>query len=331
MSDISDSTWNRYFGTFLEFKRQAGLQLSRHAHRLERNIAKHASVDVQREMNRSKGEWGDAFLRVRSKRFQSVLALFDVHDKNCDPFWRRVAVDTAFRLQPEKIILPGDLFDLPEFSKFAKDPRSFELLERIAWVHAFLRDLREACPDAEITITEGNHEFRLLRHLSEESPAMRVILSDLHKFTVPKLLGLEDFQVNFVARADLAAWNEVDIKRQLRKNYIIFWDALLFGHFPEMRSMGYPGASGHHHRHVVWSDYSPQFGPMEWHQSGCGHAREASYMPGETFANGFLIAHVDTQHRRTQFEYVDVSHSRACVGGKFYERDAHEPIPDLVK
>lgn len=328
-SDISEATWNRYFGTFIEFKRQAGIQLSRHAHRLELNIAKHASVDVQRSMNEQKADWGEAYLRSFSKRFQSVLVLTDIHDKSCDPFYRRVSLDTARRLQPEKIVIPGDLFDLPEFSKHTKDPRSFELLSRIAWVHAFLGELREACPSAEITVTEGNHEFRLLRHLAEESPAMMVVLADLHGFTVSKLLGLDQFELNYVARGDLTAWNEKAIKDQIRKNYVLLYNSVLFGHYPDMRHMGYPGASGHHHRHELWSSYSPQFGPMEWHQIGCGHVREASYMAGETFANGFLICHVDTERRRTQFEYADVSHHRACVGGKFYERTDLEPVPDM--
>ena len=328
-SDISEATWNRYFGTFLEFKRQARLQLSRHAHRLELNVARHASVDPQRDMNVEKSGWEGAFARDRSTRFQSVLVATDQHDLNCDPFYRRVLVDTARRLQPEKIVFPGDLFDLPEFSKHTKDPRSFELLARVNWVHEFLKDMREAAPEAEMTLVEGNHEFRLLRHLAEESPAMMVVLADLHGFTVSKLLGLEKFDVNFVARADLTAWNEVSIKAQLRKNYLIQHRCLLFGHYPDMRNMGYPGASGHHHRHLLWSSYSPTFGPMEWHQVGCGHRREASYMAGETFANGFLICHVDTLSLRTQFEYVDVSHTRACVGGKFYERAGDEPVLDL--
>jgi hypothetical protein len=39
---ISDATWNRHFGTFEEFKRQAGIKLTRQQHGLERHIAKHA-------------------------------------------------------------------------------------------------------------------------------------------------------------------------------------------------------------------------------------------------------------------------------------------------
>ena len=330
-SDISESTWNRYFGTFEEFKRQAGIILSRHAHRLEKSIAKHASVDKLRDLNAEKRSFEGTYLRPSSKRWQSALVLADLHDRHCDPFYRRVALDTAARVQPEKVILNGDIFDLPEFSKHFQDPRTFNILDRIKWVHAFLGDLRIAAPDAEITFVEGNHEARLLRHLSEQTPAMLTVLADLHGFTAAKLLGLDRYELNYVARMDLTAFTEADIKGQLRKNYTVQWDgALLFGHFPDMRRMGIPGASGHHHRHEVWSAYSPVHGAWEWHQTGCGHQREASYCAGEKWQNGFLIAHCDTLTKRTQFEYVDLSHSAAMVGGKFYQRTDEEPILDLL-
>lgn len=331
-SAISDATWNRYFGTFDEFKRQAGITLSRHAQRLEKSIAKHASVDTMRAMNADKRQWEGAYLRPSSRRWQTALVASDLHDVHCDPFFRRVLLDTAARVQPEKIVLNGDVFDLPEFSRHFQDPRSFNLLDRIRWVHGFLGDLRQAAPDAELIFTEGNHEFRLLRHLGEETPAMMTVLADLHGWTVPKLLGLDRFEVNYVARADMTAFTERDIKAQLRKNYVTLWDnALLFGHFPEMRAMGVPGASGHHHKHIVWTAYSPTHGPYEWHQTGCGHQREASYCNGEKWANGFLLCHTDTRSRRTAFEYVDVSHPHAVVGGRFYERTAREPVLDLSR
>jgi len=327
-SRYAESAWNKHYGTFHEFKRQAGIVLSRHQHRMERDIAKHASVDVLRNLNLEKAGREGTYRRPSNRRWQSVLVASDVHDITCDPFYLRVIYDTAERLQPEQIVLNGDIFDLPEFGKYPQDPREYQPLKRITWVHDFLATLRKRAPDATITYTEGNHEFRLLRHMAEATPALMTVLSDLHGFTVPKLLGLDKFEVNFVARADLTAWNEAGIKTELRKNYVTLYDALLFGHFPEQRHMGYPGANGHHHRHALWSAYSPVFGPYEWHQIGCGHRREARYTPGEQWGNGFLICHVDTATKRTQFEYVDVTHEHAVVGGKFYCRTEAEPVSD---
>lgn len=323
-SQISESTWNRHFGTFEEFKRQAGVILSRHAHRLEKNIALHASKDRQRAMNEQKNGWEDAYLRPHCGRFQTALVCSDIHDIACDPFYWRILVDTAHRVQPEKIVLNGDIFDLPEFSKYTQDPRTFDPTARIKWVHSLLRAFREACPDAEITFIEGNHEFRLLRHLTEATPALMTVLSELHGMTVPQLLGLEQFELNYVARMDLAAFNEADIKKELSKNYVLLWDSILLHHFPEGRSMGYPGANGHHHKHIVWNSYSPIFGSYEWHQLGCGHVPRASYCAGEKWSQGFLLAHVDTHNKHTQFEYIDTSFQHAIVGGRFYQRNEEE-------
>jgi hypothetical protein len=322
-SEISESTWNRHFGTFHEFKRQAGIVLSRHAHGLERAIAKHASKDVQRRMNVEKSGWEDAYLRPSSKRFQTVLVASDIHDIECDPFWRRCFIDTAKRVQPEKVVINGDALDLPEFGKYGVDPREWDVIGRIKWLHAFLNDIRVSCPETEIIYIEGNHEARLIRHLGEATPALKVVLSDLHGFTVPRLLGLDAYQVNYIARMDLAAFSERDMKQELAKNYLVMYDCLMAHHFPEGRNMGVPGFNGHHHKHIVWPFYSPQFGSSEWHQLGCGHARAATYCAGEKWALGFMLCHVDTQKKHTQFEYVELR-DHAMIGGRFYERSADE-------
>lgn len=322
-SDISESTWNRHFGTFHEFKRQAGIVLSRHAHALERDIAKHASKDVQRRMNVEKSGWEDVYLRPSSKRFQTVLVASDIHDIECDPFWRRCFIDTAKRVQPEKIVINGDALDLPEFGKYGVDPREWDVIGRIKWLHAFLEELRLGCPDAEIIYIEGNHEARLIRHLGEATPALKVILSDLHGFTVPKLLGLDAYQVNYIARMDLAAFSERDLKQELAKNYVVMYDCLLAHHFPDGQKLGYPGFNGHHHRYFAWSHYSPQFGSYQWLQLGAGHRRAASYCAGEKWNMGFLLSHVDTHTKSVQMEYIDVR-DHSMIGGRFYQRTVEE-------
>lgn len=324
-SEISESTWNRHFGTFEQFKRSAGVTLSRHQHRLELDVAKHAGADNYRSMNVDKAGWADKYQRPSKARFATVLVGNDIHDIECDPFWRRCFIDTAKRVQPERIVLNGDVFDLPEFGKYPVDPRTWDVVGRIKWVHEFLRDLRATAPNAEIVIVEGNHEFRLLRHLAEATPALRAVLADLHGFTVSKLLGLEAFEVNYVSRSDLATFTVADAKKEVSKNYVISYDAVLAHHFPEGRNMGYPGSNGHHHRHLVWSAYSPAFGAYEWHQVGCGHRRAADYTAGEQWGLGFMLEHVDRLTRRTAFEYIQLQ-DFCVIGGKWYERKPEEML-----
>lgn len=325
-SDISDATWNKHFGTFQEFKRSAGLDLSRHAGRLEKQIAKHAGHDeIEKFTNQKRGYQGK-YEKPNNARFQTVMACSDVHDEHVDPFWMRVFIESVEKIQPDVIILNGDIFDLAEFSLYNQDPREWDITRKMRIALDFIRDCREASPDSQIDFIEGNHEFRLFRHLSEATPALKAVLADLHGFTIPKLLGLDEFEINFIGDADLKAWTERDIKKELTRNYKIYYDgAFLACHYPNRRNMGMPGFGGHHHKHEVWPIRLPSGLAGEFHQMGSGHYRAASYCDGQLWNLGFMIAHVDTLTKVTNFEYVPVS-DHAVVGGEWFVRTKQESI-----
>lgn len=330
-SAISESTWNRYFGTFEEFKRQAGIKLTRQQHGLERSIAKHASVDHYRRITVERLDYAEKYLRVCNTRFKTIMVCSDLHDVEIDPFFLRVFVDTARRVQPDVIVFVGDVFDLAEFGKYTIDPREWDIVGKIRFAHdQIFRPLRGACPNAQFDFIEGNHEARLLRQMADATPALRAVLSDLHGFTVGKLLGLDEFQINYIAKADLAAWTKRDFEKELANNYKVYFDTLVCHHFPHARNMGLPGVNGHHHRHMVWSHFSPIYGPYEWHQLGAGHKRSASYCEGERWHNGFCIVNIDTETKGTNFDYVAVT-DFAVSGGKWYHREASEMDASVVK
>ena len=323
-SRIAESVWNGHFGTFEEFKRQASIILSRPAHALEKKVAIHASRDHYRAMSRERVEYADRYLRPNKNKYKSALVLSDLHDKEIDPFYLRIAIDVAKRVQPDVICLNGDVFDLPEFGRYNVDPREWDVVGRIKYVHEkILAKLREVCPHTQIDFIEGNHEARLLRMLADSTPALRAVLSDLHGWTTAKLLGLDAYEVNYVAKGDLAAWNARDQNRELAKNYQIYWDTFVAHHFAFARNMGQPGWNGHHHRHEIWESYNATYGSYEWHQLGAGHRRRASYCEGERWSNGFLIANCNTQTKSTSMDYIQIT-DFAVAGGKFYERTKEE-------
>lgn len=315
----SESTWTKFFGVFSEFKRQAGIIPTSHAKALESAIAKHSSVDRKRSLNKEKSGLGGKYLKPNGKRFKTALIGSDFHDFDCDPFVRRLWVETARRLQPDKVVYAGDVFNLAEFGKYHVDPREWNPVGRIKWAHALFEDTREATPESEFEFIEGNHEFRLLCHLSEATPALQTILSDLHGWTVPKLLGLDEYEINYHSNSDLGAFNASNIKKEISKNFLVLWDSVLVHHFPEGFNFGIPGCNGHHHHHTVRRHYSIQYGCSEWHQLGCGHVQRASYCNGAKWNNGFMIAHVDTHDLSTVFEYVDIR-DFAVIGGEYYAR-----------
>ena len=323
VSGISESTWNRFFGTVQEFERQADVKLSRGAHQMERHIARHASRDSTSSLTAEKRSYFGKYVKDHAGRFKTVVVGSDFHDTDCDPFVRRVFIDTIKRVQPECVFLNGDMLDLPEFGRYAIDPRTWDVVGRIRWIQDLLRDIRVAAPEAHIVYLEGNHEFRLLRHLTDATPALKTVLGDLHGFTVSKLLGLDEFEIEYCGKADLKAWTNRDTNRELHKNQYLLWDQLLGDHFPTGIKQGIPGWNGHHHKFEVRPLYTRQFGASQWVQLPAGHVPQAEYCEGEKWNTGFLIVHADTQSKRSVFEPVEVR-DFCVVGGQYYYRDPKE-------
>ena len=311
------------FGNFTEAKRQAGLMNTRLQSQLLGQTAKHVSFDEIRKLNVDRADFGDKYLKPSGKRFQTIMVMSDLHDEDLDPFVRRIFIDTVKRAMPDIICLGGDVFDLPEFGKYTVDPRTWDVVGRIKAVHDFLEELREAAPDAQIDMIEGNHEYRLLRHLGESSPAIKAVLADIHGMTVGQLLGLDKYQVRYIARGDLAAWTKGDIRREIKKNYEVYFDTFLVDHFPDGQRRGLSGCNGHHHKFEARSFYSQLRGPCHWVQLGCGHRRAAEYCDGHHWNMGFLMAHVDTQEHLVSMNYIPIL-DHAEVGGKFYFRGEGE-------
>ncbi len=325
-TNISDATWSRYFGTFAEFKRQAGIQLTRQQHAHERKIAKHNSVDHYRAFN-ARHDLGDRYQRDSAGPIMTIVGCSDLHDVSCDPFYLRVLKSAVEMVQPDVVNFGGDVFDLAEFGKFNVDPREWDVVGRIKHVHdEIFQPIREAAPDAQFDFVEGNHEFRLLRHLADATPALQSVLSDLHGFTVPKLLGLDRFEINYHSKADLAAFRECDVGKEIGKSYLTYNNQLLVHHHPHAGDWGLPGWNGHHHRFKATPKRSVLHrGGYNWLQLGAGHCLNASYAEGEFWTLGFIIAHINTATGSTNFEYVHVT-DIACVGGRYFHREPSEMV-----
>jgi hypothetical protein len=320
---LSDATWNRYFGTFQEFKRQAGIEMTRQQHQVERQLAKHVSVDHYRTFN-ERSELGNRYLKPSGTKIKTIIGCSDLHDIECDPFYLRVLIETCRMVQPDVVNFGGDIFDLAEFGKYGVDPREWDVVGRIKWVHEHIfKPIREACPDAQMDFIEGNHEFRLLRHMADATPALRAVLSDLLGLTVSKLLGLDQFEINYIAKADLGAYNKSDQTKEVGKSYKVYWDALLIHHHPHARQWGLPGWNGHHHTWQVQHMKSATRGGYSWMQLAAGHRPDASYCEGEFWNMGFTVAHVNVETKSANLEPINIT-DMAIVGGLYFYREPKE-------
>ena len=321
----SDSTWSEFFGTFTEFKRQSELQLTRHQHKLEQEIAKHAAHDHYKVFFETEvlPYYNKYQKKDKPGHLKSIMVCSDLHDLEIDLFAWAVFVDTARRMQPDIIVFNGDIFDLYEFSNFQKDPREIKIKERFEFVREMIfRQVREACPNAQIDFVMGNHEFRLLRHIADRSPNLRVLLSDVMNIGFAEIFGLDEFQINWVSKVDFKAYSDKDKKRELKKNYKIYYESFVVSHEPEQSLKGLSGTNGHHHQAHLQSYWDVLRGALTWTQTPGMHQLHAEYIGGGAKWNlGFVIAHINILTKQVIQEVVHIHEDWASVNGIFYKRN----------
>jgi hypothetical protein len=322
---FSDATWNQHFGTFHEFRRQAKLELSRGAHQIEKQIAKHAAMDLFRDFYSEKvlpyHNKFDHYLEKKGSRFKTVMVCSDLHDIELDMFVFGIFVDQARQIQPDVISLAGDISDCPEFGKYSQDPRAFKLKERLTFIREkILRPLREACPNAQIDFVVGNHDLRILKLLAEQTPAMRVLLSDVLGLSLADIFGLDEYDVNLVCKVDLAAFSTTDVKDELKENFRVYYGALAVHHYKDL-SMGISGNSGHTHRPHTDVFVTLPMGSCTWTQMGCMKHLRTEYVGHQNkWTNSFAINHIDTLKDSVQTNHVIIPADSAIVNGKLYTR-----------
>lgn len=320
----SDSAWNMHFGTFKEFRRQAGLELSRQQHQLETHIAKHASVEYIKEFYKeemlpylNKWEFPDS-----KSKFKTILVGSDFHDIDCDEFVLSVFIDTALRLQPDVIVLNGDVFDCYDSSKYDKDIRDLKIVERFNFVKdRIFKPLRCSCPNTQIDLILGNHEWRIVNILAAKTPNIRVLLSDVMGLSLSDVFGVKEFKINLISKVDLAAFTPSDRKKELRKNFRVYYDSFVVGHFKDL-GYGMSGTSGHCHRPSTVTFTNLVRGKLSWTETGCMCATEVDYVQHrDKWTQSFMIAHIDSESKTVNPEHIVFSSQDFIViHGKRYVR-----------
>jgi len=135
--------------------------------------------------------------------------LIPTHDDNALSIFHQVAKD----LQPDKIILGGDVFDFPFFSRWEQLASFVDTLNpTLNRVSEFLDTLIKDCPSAEIVWVPGNHDSRptKMRRISPQIAELLKLIrpgEDEPVLSVPYMLNLKDRNVAYLkgelARAEV--------------------------------------------------------------------------------------------------------------------------------
>ena len=320
----SDSSYSKHFGTFKEFRKQAGLELPRAGQKLEQNIALHASRDHYKtffdtEVLPYNNKYEKKF---KPGHIKTIMTCSDLHDLEINKFCFSVFVDQCRRVQPDIIIFNGDIFDLYEFSRFSIDPRKVKIKERFDFVKNFIfAQVREVCPDAQIDFIIGNHEFRLMKLLADKTPYLQVLLSEVIELSLSKIFGLDEFEINLISKVDLTASAKSDINIELQKNYRIYWDCFVACHIPIGSLMNLSGTNGHHHKAELRSGFDILRGSFTWMQTPGMHNLNAEYIDGPIQWNlGFGLTYINTKLKQVIQHPVSIHPDWAMINGVYYER-----------
>jgi hypothetical protein len=207
-----------------------------------------------------------------SRRYRRLAALFDAHS----PFEDRAAIDPALAFvreyKPEILVLGGDWGDFYAVSTYSREPlRRLQLQEELDHEAGLLEEVREAAPKSEIIYLQGNHEWRLRRHLWSGAPE----LARLRSLQIEALLNLAKLRITYV-EAGSRRFGDLLIKHgnivRPRSGYSAMG---------ELDRTWVSGASGHTHRlgHVFRTNAAGMF---SWIEGGCLCRSDMDYLEGQT-------------------------------------------------
>jgi len=128
-------------------------------------------------------------------RQKTIVVINDIHVPNHD----RKTVNAVFScmkdIQPDEVILNGDIADFEAISRFEKGPEieakfGYELEE----LAEFFGYLRKTVPKAKIYYVNGNHEERLDKYLAKNARE----LAWLPSLKIENILELKRYKIQFI-------------------------------------------------------------------------------------------------------------------------------------
>ena len=263
------------FGNHDEFLREAGLRDKRNTTRVRNKAARlHTHQKVAAYAETELRRYNDLYRTARNQdagRLEVVVGS-DFHSWFVDPFALRVFLDTIEMVQPEIVVLNGDVFDFPQISRHRKLPGHFtlNLAQEIAFgKEHILKAVRARAPKADILFVIGNHEYRLVNYLADTAPE----LAALPSLQFGELFGLDELKIGLVVRQNFLAPYDRLKKRELQENWNIIGNSLVVTHGvscakfaadEQLKRYQKSGTSGHTHRPQIITANSLGTGALSW-------------------------------------------------------------------
>lgn len=328
-SEIDISVLQGLFGTWAEAARQAGIKPSTEEARAQRALAKIAAAERYNPVLEKIRAAGNAYDRPTNAKEKRLIVVSDTHDLYMDPLIRRAIVSEAATGDYHGTILNGDIYDFYEVSKYGKTPQWVNLAAARDYNRQFFYELRDAMPDGQIDLIEGNHEYRMIKKCIE-IPEMAETLG-LTGFDLPRLFRLDDLEINYVGEKDFRTPDKPTwVRDPAAPQGKFYYNAFFATHLPNFhKNAGVPGTHGHVHKFTAIQKYSLLFGNHHWWVTGAGCIRKAEYARGGTMLwnSGFLTVIINSSKDpaivKCQWHQAD---DDIRVNGRTYTRRPDEQV-----
>lgn len=269
--------------------------------------------------------WGDGLAPLvepaTQATWETVVFLSDFHLPYHNEGLIQATVDFCADIEPDRIILNGDLNDFFQLSRFNKShEREDTLQEELDLRYQLYEAYREACPDAVIDETLGNHDDRLLTYI-------KINAKSLHTLRVLKphsLLRHNEYEINHYGRAGFRLRPEFVVEH----GHVVRRDAGASAKSRLTDTM-ISGIMGHTHR---MADYQKSgYRRLSWYEQGCLCNPYPDYVVGETnWQPGIAVGHFHTRNaNKFNVELVKALGNGFIFGGIEYGDTEFDPYPEL--
>jgi hypothetical protein len=323
-------TWTRALEV-AGLRSEAGTRLLR-ASRAQSNQREHVARYVERYVEP---------YALKRDRFTTLsqayllLSISDTHATFLCPFTWHSFLSAIRDLQPDGVLLNGDILEGAEISRHPKIPGwSVPLQVELDFAREMVRQIRAVGHDGDLLVGGGNHGVdRLASYLAQVAPA----LANLRCLRIDELLGLDSFDVQLLQSGTIAS----PAGTSDHKPGALLWDSYRIHHgtycggqpaAQELRAAGRSGQSGHVHRAHLAHGTTEAQSALSWMSTpaGCTERAARSYIRATTtgWQKGFGLAYVFPDGAVRQYPVL-TDNDVCVVEGFCYRRPAKLPDPPV--
>lgn len=244
-------------------KTEVGRKLGLSRHQVRRLVAKDFDAPAVK--------WGHGAAKlVKSKTNETVVFGSDFHF----PYQDNGAIESFLwmvqSLQPDRVVLNGDINDFFQLSRFNTGlHRVDELQNEIDMANEFRRLVRTKAPNAVIDETEGNHDNRIRTYVEKNARS----LQSLRALQPEALFRYKELEINHHPGCGFL----------LRPEFVVKHGTIVRGEAgatakAELAAAGISGISGHTHRLARYRKAG--YVQREWLEQGALCRMDPDYIPG---------------------------------------------------